>query len=347
MTRRALLLLPLAAALAPCPASAADTVVAQLARPSKIRTYAGVQVFSVFDGGAYRLTVRRDGKVQPLAVAPSRAPFDVDIGPDSRGRPQLIYTRCAVEIPSDGGANRNRGCDLYALSLAGGRERPVRAANTPANEFAPTLWKGRIAFARALEGRDGPIVYITRPGATRLRRVPGVPQRARGQRVTEASVDELELRGDRLAQIVSFVARGRLSDVRLANVSGHASRRLARVGVGEGGQYFADLGFADGYLAWAFSWVAGGGELVPGIYRLRLSTGRLSRADSSSLLRFGVVGLAPFAADGAYMTEADLPSDDGCGGAEAAPTAVVGVCRVVRASPLHFAFVQDARAGAA
>jgi hypothetical protein len=337
--RRALLVAPLVVALGgSAPASAADTVVAHLPRPSKIRTYGGVQVFSLFDGSAYRLAIRRNGAVEPLPVAPSRAPFDVDIGPDRHGRAQLVYTRCKVEVASEAG-NVNRGCDLYVLSLAGGGERPVRGANTSANEFAPTLWKGSIAFARALKGRDRPVVYVIEPGSPRSRpaqRLPGVPRRARGQRATGGSVDELELQGNRLAQIVSFVAEGQVSDVRLVDTSDASTSRLARVGVGEGGQYFTGVGFADGYLAWAFSWVAGGGELVPGIYRDRLSTGELARADFPRLVNFQVVGLAPFAANGAYMIDADLPTDSGCGELPGTPTPMARECQLVRATPLRF-----------
>ena len=340
MTRnRVLLVLPLVFALGgSASASAADTVVAHLSRPSKIRSYAGVQVFSLFDGSVYRLAVRRHGAVEPLPVAPSRAPFDVDVGPDRRGRAQLVYARCKVEVASDA-ANLSRGCDLYVLSLGGGGERPVRGANTPANEFAPTLWKGRIAFARAPKGRDRPVVFITQPGTPLARRLPGVPGRARGQRATGGSVDELELQGNRLAEIVSFVAEGQLSDVRLVDVADRSTQRLARVGVGEGGQFFTGVGFADGYLAWAFSWVAGGGELVPGVYRDRLSTGELARAAFPRLLSFQVVGFAPFAANGAYMIDADLPTDGGCGELQGTP--VPRECQLVRATPLRFTPLRD------
>jgi hypothetical protein len=336
---RFLLIAPVMLVLAaPASASAADTVVAQLQRPSTIRDYAGIQVFSSFDGGAYRLAIRREGKVELLPVASSRAPFDVDIGPDRQRRPQLIYTRCKIELPTEIGGNANRGCDLFVFSLAGGSERPVRSANTSANEFAPTQWKGRIAFARALKGRDRPVVYTQELGAPRSRpaqRLPGIPQRARGQRATGGSIDQLELHGNGLAQTVSFVAEGQLSEVRLVNISNRSTRKLARVGVGEGGQYFAGVGFADGYLAWVFDWGAGGGPLSPGVYRYRLSTGELSRAGFPRLVEFQVVGLAPFA-NGAYMIDAQLSSADGCGSEPEFPTPIVRMCQLIRSTPLNF-----------
>jgi hypothetical protein len=328
------LLLVLVAAV---PAGAADTVVARLLRPSQVRSYAGIQVFSAFQDGAYHLAIRRHGRVEMLPVASSRAPFDVDIGPDRNGRPQLIYTRCQVELGGGNeGTNFSRGCDLVVLSLAGGgRERPVRGANTQANETRPTLWRGRIAFARP--GRDRPVVYtraLTSPRSRPSRRLPGVPRRARGHRTMGGSIDELDLHANGLAQIVSFVAFGQVSDVRLVDVSDRSSRLVARVGVGEGGQYFVGIGFAGGYLGWAFQWVAGGGELMPGIYRQRLSTGEISRAAGSRLVEGTLVGLALFAADGAYMIGSDLPAE-GCD--EVAGDQPDGdLCELVRSQPLRF-----------
>ncbi|MDP9293784.1 MAG: hypothetical protein M3O90_05050 [Actinomycetota bacterium] len=311
---------------ASAPAGAADTVVAQLQRPSTIRSYADIQVFSAFEGGAYRLAIRRGGQVELLPVTPSLAPFDVDIGPDREGRPQLIYTRC------------NRGCDLFLFSLAGGgTEQPVRSANTSANEFAPTLWKGRIAFARASKGR-GTVVYTRRLAAPRSRPsepLPGIPRRARGERTTEGGVAELELSGDHLAQIVNFRAQGQLSEVRLVDVSNRSTRLLARVGVGEGGQYFAGIGFAGGHLAWAFDWAGGGGSIVPGIYHHRLSTGELSRAGFPRVVDGQVVGLALFAADGAYMIDAQIESD-GCGEVLGVFPPVFRPCQLIRSTPLSF-----------
>ncbi|HYM56929.1 MAG TPA: hypothetical protein VES79_03110 [Solirubrobacteraceae bacterium] len=320
---------------ASAPASAADTVVAQLQRPTTIRSYRDVQVFSAFEGGVYRLAIRRGGQVELLPVAPSRAPFDVDIGPDTQGRPQLIYTRCKVEVPnSEMGTNDNTGCDLFLFSPVGARtERPVRGANTKANEFAPTLWKGRIAFARKVKARDRPVVYTRALAAPRSRPaepLPGIPRRTRGVRTTDSGVAELELSGDHLAQIVSFRAEGRLSEVRLVDVSDRSARRLARVGVGEGGQFFAGVGFAAGHLAWAFDWVGGGGPMAPGIYRYRLSTREVSRAGFPRIVDRQVVGLALFAADGAYMTDSRL-EDGGCFDVE-----VVHPCQLIRSTPLSF-----------
>jgi hypothetical protein len=333
--RSGLLVVSLVVALvAAVPVSAADTVVARLLAPSQVRAYAGMQVFSVFQDGAYRLAIRRQGRVEMLPVASSRRPFDVDIGPDRNGRPQLVYTRCQVER-----GVASHGCDLSVLSLDGrGRERPVRGANTQANETRPTLWRGRIAFARQVTGRDQPVVYtraLTSPRSRPSRRLPGIPRRTRGHRTMDGSIDELELHANGLAQIVSFLADSQRSDVRLVDISDRSSRALARVGVGEGGQYFVGIGFAGQYLGWAFQWVGGGGGgLIPGIYRQHLSTGELSRAAASPLVDGTVTGLALFAADGAYMIGYSLPDDRCVGPPGDQPDG--NVCELVRSQPLRF-----------
>ena len=313
---------------APAPASAEDSLVYTLLRPSAIRSYADIQVLNNHFV-AYHLAIRREGVVENLPVEPSREPFDADIGPDANGRPHLVYSRC------------DPGCDLFSLSLSGrGTEQPVPGANTSANEFAPTLWRGRIAFARARQGRAGPVVYtreLTAPRSRRSERLPAVPRRARGERPAGGRVTELELSGNRLAQIVSFRAQGQLSEVRLVDVSDGSTRRLARVGVGEGGQYFAGIGFAHGYLGWAFDrGIGGGSNISPGIYRYRISTGELSVAAKPRVVDFQVFGMALFAADGAYIVDAQLDTDDGCGGDPEAPVPVIRPCQVIRSTAMSF-----------
>jgi hypothetical protein len=319
---RALLAAPLVLGLiASAPASASDTVVAQLQRPSTIRSHAGIQVFSAFEDGAYRLAILRADTVELVPVSPAQAPFDADIGTDGRGRPQLVYSRC------DAGS---RGCDLYVFSLAaGGIERPVRGANTTdGDEFAPTLWNGRLAFARKVGGRDLPAVYTRELSSPRSRpsvRLPGIRRHT-----STRGILELELYGRRLAQIVFFAGQ---TEVRLVDLADRSVRRLAHTGVGEGGQYFAGIGFAGGHLAWASGWVIGGGAVTPGVYRYRLSTGEIARAAFPRSLLW-VVGLALFDADGAYLVDAQ-PAADGCG-ETLGDARVLRPCQLTRSEPLAF-----------
>ena len=142
------LLLAAAVAVLALPSTArADTVAAPSAATA-VKEYAGTIVFSELDRttNQWFLTVRRAGAAAPerLHVAPSGRPFDADIGPDSAGRPALVYSRCSNPpgVPS--------GCDLFVSSLDGATgERPVRNANDPDhNDTNATIWRGRIAWAR-------------------------------------------------------------------------------------------------------------------------------------------------------------------------------------------------------
>jgi hypothetical protein len=335
-----LFLTPLMLTLAVCtPVAAAGTVVAQLERPSTVRAYAGIQVLSAYDGSSYRLAVLRHGRMELLPVAPSQAPFDVDIGPGRTGRPQLVYTRCRVERPDVAfGRNDSESCDLVTYTVDGrSAERAVRGASTPdGNEFAPTLWKGRIAFARKVPGRERPLVLLRDLSAPRSRPSLRLPSITRA--TSTRGILELELSGRHLAQIVFSAGR---TEVRLVDVRAGRARRLAGMGVGEGGQYFAGIGFADGYLAWATQWITGGGALRPGIYRYRLSTGELVRAPHPRDV-FSIVGLAPADQDTVYITDSS-PTDDGCGG-EPQGVGPPRHCQVVRTGPLRF---RPVRPGAA
>lgn len=312
------------------PARGTDTVVGHLLRPSTIRDYGAVQVFSDFDGSAYRLAIRREGRVERLPVARSKAPFDVDIGPDGEGRPQLIYTRCKIERANVAlGTNTSSGCDLVVFSLAGpGGERPVRNANTAdGDEFAPTLWKGRIAFARRLKGTARTLVYTRKLTAARSRpseRLPGAPAQT-----SSRGILELDLRAGKLAQIVRST---RSAEVRLVDVFDRSVRRLSRVGIGEGGQFFTGIGFAGADLGWALNCLVSCQPLVAGVYRYRLSTGALARADPPLRLGSAVIGLALFSSDGAYLIDGE-PQEGGCGGSlEQSPRQ----CLLIRSRPLAF-----------
>jgi hypothetical protein len=309
------------------PARAADTLLAEVDEPTPIRAYADVQVWSTFDGTVYRLTIRRAGAIATLPVAPSRRPFDVDVGPDRAGRPLLVYARCGRDrVDASGAAARRRGCNIVAYSLVGGSgERPVRAVNTAAaDEFAPSIWRGRIAFARRVRRSRETSIFTRRldlPRSERSQRLPGA-----------RSVIELDLQGSRLGEIVG---RTGAAEVRLVGVSDHRVRRLQRTGLGEGGQSMVGIGFAGGHLAWGLNClVSCGDRLLAGLYRYRLSTGELARATPPLTPGGALAGVALFAPDGAYLSDAH-PQDDGCG-LNPSPGIAPQRCRLLQSRPVVF-----------
>jgi hypothetical protein len=92
-------------------------------------------------------------------VRTSDSPFDPDVGVSTRGEPRVVYTRCV------GVSGRN--CDVYQFD--GKRESMVKgAASSRCSEFAPSIWRGIIAFARSGPGRCGGLYLKGRGPALRL-----------------------------------------------------------------------------------------------------------------------------------------------------------------------------------
>jgi hypothetical protein len=230
-----------------------------------VKEFAGNLVFSQFDAATnqYFVTVRRAGAAAPerLPVAPSGRPFGADIGPDSSGRPELIYQRCSPPpgVPT--------GCDLFLFSLADATgERPVRNANDPEhNDMNATIWRGRIAWARdyGSGSEPNPIVYtkaLTAPRSRPSTRLPGVPQRRTGdiERVTGPTsgrtVQDLELWGENLALTVSYGCRAcsgiGQSELRLDDLGDRSARQVAFQVVGLSGQTLVGSSFFNGRLGW-------------------------------------------------------------------------------------------------
>ena len=321
-------------ALLVAPPAAPAATVAETGGPTAVREYAGNIVFSQFDQATSKwfLAVRRAGHaVQRLPAAPSATPFEADIGPDSAGRPAVIYQRCG------GTAALPTGCDLFLLSLTeGAAERPVSGANNRhRNDSTPTLWRGRIAWVReyGTQVRPNPVVYtrtLTGKDSRRSRRVPGVPRRRCGDveggcgRTTGRAVDALELRGDRLALIVRFACRGcsgtSQSALRLDDIRKATSREVAFQVIGLSGQSLVGPSFFAGKLAWYKSCaVDPAGCKRGGGFRYVISTRRYERAP-------GPVRVDGFADAGSPLYEVV-----GCSEQEQAP--FVAGCRLDEIAP--------------
>ena len=265
MHRKLLAALALAVGAA-LPSGAAAETVARPLDATTVREYRGTVVFEQYEPETEqrRLAIRRAGAAAPelLPIAPSERGFDADIGPDSNGRPQLVYSRCA------------RTCDLFVYSLTGrAGERPVRNANDPRrDDVNPTLWRGRIAWSRRFG--DEEIVYTKSLAAPRSRpstRLPGVPQRrcedARRERcapTTERYVEALELSGTNLAQVVGYTcqlcSRPELTELRLVRVSDRRGRWVAVQPIGMSAQSLVGPSFDGGWVHWYRSCLGSDGE---------------------------------------------------------------------------------------
>ena len=329
---RPLLLAAAAIAALALPAAANAQTVAQPGASTSVKEFQGNLVFSQFDRATnqYFLTVRRAGAAAPerVAVAPSGRPFDADIGPDSNGRPELIYQRCSPPpgVPT--------GCDLFVFSLTNATgERPVRNANDPDNnDMNATLWRGRIAWVRDY-GRGStpnPIVYtktLSAPRSQKSKRLPGVPQQRRGDvdtnvtgPTTGRTVQDLELWGENLALTVSYGCGGcsgiDQSELRLDDLGDGSARQVAFQVVGLSGQTLVGPSFFNGRLGWYKACLgdpAGCQQGQGGPFRYALTARTYQRAPSSTRVDgFADTGTVLYEALGCSNDPTDTASNASC-----------------------------------
>jgi hypothetical protein len=154
---------------------------------SKLAAYGGVLAWSHWDPVAqvFRLTARIHGRTDLLPVRARAVPFDVDLGPDGRGRTVAVYSRCsrADEAVWEQGVTATRaplprGCSLYQYAFATGRERRLGTAAGSGSFYLPSIWRDELAYVR-VRGSGPPALYeqpltqpteVVRRGATVIRR---------------------------------------------------------------------------------------------------------------------------------------------------------------------------------
>ena len=218
-------------------ATAGPTEIGRELRPTSAAAYGGTVAWSRYDPmhRRYRLVLWSAARGARLAAVPSRTvPFDVDLGPARDGATLAVYSRCRVEAETlpfelprwtDG-----RGCRLYRLDVASGREHRVRSG-LPArwSTVLPSVWRDRIAYAARDDARPGRWRAFTRRGTRIARRLPtGLRDlRGPGRRPRPTGLDlygryaavawEGEQRADE-CRPTSPVRDDRVSEVRLARV---------------------------------------------------------------------------------------------------------------------------------
>lgn len=179
-------ILALIASAATTPAAGAETTqLASTGEFTQVDAFRGLVAWSQYDEDSerYRLRYRFEGRTRFAEVPSSAAPFDLDLGPDERGRFLAVYHRCA-----------GSRCDLYQYRIAKREERKLRGPSSERfAERSPTVWGSRIVFRR--DGVETPIRLGRRAGA-------GTSDVEGGSRDVEAGQQaplDLELRGELLA----------------------------------------------------------------------------------------------------------------------------------------------------
>ncbi len=139
------------------PAAAPPLILATTDTNSAISAHGGWVAWSQRKGAAWQLVAWHRGVRAPVPVAPRAQPFDVDLGSDDRGRVVATFSRCdeAPRVSLLGTLTpwTSYGCRVRVVDLRTGRER---AAGIPRpsgfSDTSPSMWRGRIAFARNRPG---------------------------------------------------------------------------------------------------------------------------------------------------------------------------------------------------
>jgi hypothetical protein len=313
----ALLATAVVAALLTPGAAEADTSIGALAAPTPVRAWAGTAVLSVLDPatGSYRLaTQAATNAPQPLpGIAPAAQPFDADIGPGPGGVAMIVFARCQTASH----------CRLARTTAAGGTETPIAgSAATDGWESAPTVWGGRLAFARRYATGSQRVYVRPLDAGKRVRsvRLPGVPARECDEvggcrAIGDGTVRELELRGTTLAENVHFSLRSvgicGEGQMRLVDVTHRTSRRVTRTICGLSGSTLLGASLTHTHLLYA--------RICPGdpsgcqnrntlIYRYGLSDGRLEHVPQADVL----TGFAALHDDAAIEVRAPSTNDGTC-----------------------------------
>jgi hypothetical protein len=332
-------------ALPTCGVARAENVVATTDLPTPIRSYGGVAAFSIYDSaaGVYRLGISRNGgPPELLAVKGNPAPFDVDVGPNVEGLPMIVYSRCTTYT-----LTRRRGCDLYQYAYLPGMEIPITSANARhASEIAPTIWHGRLAWARLSDRKRTrrPAIYTRRlilPPSIPSRRLSRFRPRDCGR--DGCSIDEVELMGQRLAVLYRHPGPVCGSGRIVLGPLFERPIRIADTTCGLNGQAFAGLSFDSRNLYFAHFCVAepsGCGQRT-GVFRYSLRTRRYSIAP------FGL-RLTGFSYDGdgrAFEVLAQDTPRGYCGNsvADAPQPGPVPLCQIVLTDRLGFARTRPPR----
>ena len=184
-----LLVVPVVAVAAPAGSPGVDTVLAPATNDAPLTAYGGWVVWSeLTPADGWALTAWHGGRKLRLPVATRSIPFDVDAGPDERGRPVVLYSRCTSDttpaLPYRSGQgfegpagiprwSLSSGCTLRRLTLDGGRERTLRPPGAAgASDTTPTQWRGQIAFARLRTHRSVMQLMRWSPASGRLTQLP-------------------------------------------------------------------------------------------------------------------------------------------------------------------------------
>lgn len=314
----------LGAGLSPPTAAHADVAIASLPRDTPISAHKGTLAWSKWDTQKlnYRLmlTTVKTGKSTQAKVVARTSPFDVTLGPDSKGRTVALYSRCRN---SD-----NTKCDAYRYDLGKKSERKLDFSRSDRDEVWPAQWQDRYAWVEQ-RGRsaDDPSDFskgncdapLTRPTDSDE----AVKELSKG---TCGTVTGQALREGTIVQTVAYAddLTRNFSEVRRLSVKGGSAKRVARLqGIQGGDMYSSPLLDDDFYYL-----IRSGSQTSPRFVRIERSSGNMQQVDAQTPLA------GRLARDGS--TSFYLEQQVGDPGAPGVACATFRPCRLMRAEPSVF-----------
>jgi hypothetical protein len=188
-------------------AAQASEVISPDSTASDVNAYRDVLVWSRQDAsGRFRLVVRRAGATGDVPLRSFHDPVDADLGPARRGGLVATYERC----------RSSERCDVYRLGLSRLRERKLGFSTRRRSEFAPSNWRGRYVFSRALDASGDPAGsgsgLFTTPRTRRLSRRVFLQSDLRG-RVVAVQFDDFEAESGIAVKRFRRGGRGRVCTV--------------------------------------------------------------------------------------------------------------------------------------
>jgi hypothetical protein len=217
------------------PAAHADQAIAVSPGPTNVSTYGGYTMWSQYEPGSKSWSLWQrtaDGRISRVPVSNANGPFQISLGPDSKGRAVALYTRCRTPAR---GAVAAAGCDAYRYQTHGGKEQKLSFSARTISEEWPAQWKGSFVFGR---------VYYKDSGGARVRC--DVPYRravsgGSSQRMDRGrcgAIGGMAVQGTVVAQTVTSLGGSSQSQVRLLSTRGGPVKVAARQAFGEESKLF-------------------------------------------------------------------------------------------------------------
>ncbi len=306
--------------------ASADVAMMSLPRDTHMSAFKGTLAWSQLDPatGNYRLMLTdvKSGKTTMPKVSWRKNPFDVTLGPDTKGRTVALYSHCDKEGNGESG-NGDTGCDAFRYDLRTKREKKLPFNVDRDSEEWPAQWYGQYSY---VEVRTGGTAYQLE-AANRCDRVLSSKGAAEHTRLnahgTCGIVTGQALRGTTVAQTVMHVKPPidgkvrKYTELRVLSTKGGAGTRLLLSKLEDGSDIYSSPGIDDKY-AYA---VRTGASITPRFVRVRLSTGKVDEVEAQTPLTDAM------ARDGKTTYYLEQPGDPG---APLTPCATITPCRLVR-----------------